>query len=119
MLDLSDFQTGQIVGGRLAGACVSETSQRLGVSGGTVSEVMAAYTQRGKTSLANQNSGRKEKLGERGRRVLKRIVMSKKPTTAEKVTADLNIHLESPMSVITIPRRNQAELDAKGGPTPY
>ncbi|XP_042897250.1 uncharacterized protein [Parasteatoda tepidariorum] len=104
MSDLTDFQRGQIVGARLVGATTTETSQILGVSRGTVSKVMTAYTQRSKTSSAKQNSGRKEKLSERDRRVLKRIVMSKKKTTAAKMTAELNQHLDSPVSTITVSR---------------
>ncbi len=55
MSDLTDFQNDQIVGAQLWLA-----------------------TQRDKTSSAKQNSGQKEKPGERDRRVLKQIVMSKK-----------------------------------------
>ncbi|GFW19903.1 hypothetical protein TNCV_3562061 [Trichonephila clavipes] len=39
----------------------------------------------GKMSSAKQNSGRKEKFSRSDRQVLKRIVMSKKQTTAAKV----------------------------------
>ncbi|GFU38837.1 hypothetical protein TNCV_3539721 [Trichonephila clavipes] len=49
----------------------------------------------GKTSLTKQKSVHKEKLSERDRRVLMRIVMSKKRTTAAKMTAELKEHLES------------------------
>ncbi|CAL1286241.1 unnamed protein product [Larinioides sclopetarius] len=55
----------QILGTRLAGASVTEISQILSVSRGTVSKAMAAYTQCGKTSSAKQNSGREKKLIER------------------------------------------------------
>ncbi|GFT21461.1 transposable element Tc1 transposase [Trichonephila clavipes] len=58
----------------------------------------------GKTSSIKYNSGRNEKLSEKDRRVLKSIVISKNPTTAAKVTAELNQHLDSPVSMITVRR---------------
>ncbi|GFT87129.1 hypothetical protein TNCV_1938201 [Trichonephila clavipes] len=69
MSDFLDFQRGQIVGARLAGASASETSQLLGFFKGTVSK-KTAYTHRGKTRLAKQNSGRKDMLRERDRWVI-------------------------------------------------
>ncbi|GFW22872.1 hypothetical protein TNCV_2380871 [Trichonephila clavipes] len=98
MVNFSDFQ---IVGVHLDEASVTETFQLLRVYRDTVSKVMAAYTQRGKTCSANKNSGQKEKLNERDRRVLKQIVMSKKQITATKVTTDLNQWL---VSMITVRR---------------
>jgi hypothetical protein len=52
MGDFSIFERGQIVGARLAGASVIKTTMR-------VSEVMFAYKNHGKTTLAMGNSGRK------------------------------------------------------------
>jgi hypothetical protein len=43
MGDLSDFERGQIVGARLAGASVKGTDTLLGVPTATVSMVMSAY----------------------------------------------------------------------------
>ncbi|GFV24394.1 hypothetical protein TNCV_2005771 [Trichonephila clavipes] len=76
MLDLSDFQRGQIVGVRPAGTSVTQTSQFLEVSRDTVSKVMTAYTKCSKTNSAKQNSGWKEYLSERDRWVLKQIITS-------------------------------------------
>jgi hypothetical protein len=59
---------------------------------------MTAYKNHGKTSSAKRNSGRKPKLRERDRHKLKRIVFENHRTTAAKVTAGLNIHLEDPVS---------------------
>jgi len=54
---LSDFQRGQIVGGRLAGASATKEATLLGVSRAAVSKVMAVYTNHRKTSSAERNSG--------------------------------------------------------------
>jgi predicted transcriptional regulator len=50
MGDLSDFERRQTVGARLAGASVIKTATLLGISGATVSKVMSAYTNNGKTT---------------------------------------------------------------------
>jgi predicted transcriptional regulator len=57
MGDLSDFERGHIIGARLAVASVAKTATLLGLSRATVSEVMSAYTNHGKTTSAKKNSG--------------------------------------------------------------
>jgi transposase len=64
MGDFSDFEREQIVGVRLAGASVIKPATSLGVSRATVSEVMSAYTNHGKTTSAKRNSVRKSTLTE-------------------------------------------------------
>jgi IS30 family transposase len=92
MGDLPDFERGQIVGARLAGASVTKTATILGVSRATVSKDMSTYTNYGKATSEKRNSGQKSALTERGHRTctLRRIVSKIHRTTAE----ELNIHLE-------------------------
>ena len=59
---------------------------------------MTAYTNHGKTSSAKRNSGRKPKLSEIYRRIFKRIVSKNRVTTTAKMTAELSIYLQGPVS---------------------
>jgi predicted transcriptional regulator len=65
MGDSSNFARGQIVGARLAGASVTKAAKLLGVPRATVSTVMSAHTNRGKTTSAKGNSELKSTLAER------------------------------------------------------
>jgi len=59
MGDLSDFQSGQIVGVHLAGASVTKMATFLCASRAAISKVITAYTNHEKTSLAKRISGQK------------------------------------------------------------
>jgi len=59
---------------------------------------MMAYTNHGRTSSAERNTGRKPKLVERDHDTLNRIVSINQRNTTAKVTAELNIHLEDSVS---------------------
>jgi hypothetical protein len=72
---------------------VTKTAILLGVWRASVSKVMLAYTNHGKTTSAKRNSGRKSTLTERDRRTLRRIVSKNHRTTAVQVTAELIIGL--------------------------
>ncbi|GFW30141.1 hypothetical protein TNCV_1054521 [Trichonephila clavipes] len=94
VLDISDFQSGQIVAARLA-------TSRAYVIEVCKFKVMTAYTQCCKTSSTKPNRGRKENLSQRHWQVVKQIVIFKKPVAA-KVTSELNWwFLDSPVSMIT------------------
>jgi hypothetical protein len=62
---------------------------------------MCAYTIHGKTTSAKRNSERKSTMTERGH-TLRRIVSKNRTTTAARVTAELNIHPEDPVSIKTV-----------------
>ncbi|EFN77659.1 Transposable element Tcb1 transposase, partial [Harpegnathos saltator] len=70
----------------------------------TVSTVMRAYTKYDKTTSAKRRSGRKTTLTDRDRRILNRIVAKQHKTTATKVTAELNSHLNNPVLTKTVRR---------------
>jgi transposase len=105
MGDLSGFERGQLVGARVAGASVTNAATLLGISRATVPKVMSAYRNRGKTTSAKRNSGRKSTLTERDLHTPRRTVSKNRTTAAAQVTAaQLNIHLEDPVFAKTVPR---------------
>jgi transposase len=85
MGNLWDVERGQIVGACLAGASMTKTATLLGVLRATVSLVMSAYVNHGKTTSAKRNSGKKSTLTERNRHTLRRIVLKNHRTTAAQV----------------------------------
>jgi transposase len=90
MGDLADFEREKIFDARLAVTSVTKAATSLGVSRATVSEVMSAYTNHGKTTSAKRNSGQKSTLTERDCRPLRRIVSKNHTTTAARATGQQN-----------------------------
>ncbi|GFV03027.1 transposable element Tcb1 transposase [Trichonephila clavipes] len=104
MCDLFEVKRGMVIGARLAEASLSRTAKFVGVSRTTVSRVMTAYTNMGKVSSVKHNSGRKLKLKDRHRRVLKRIVARNRKTTLPQITSEMYTHLLNPDYMKTIQR---------------
>jgi IS30 family transposase len=100
MGDLFDFERGLIVGVCLAEAPVRKTASLLGVSRETVSKVMLAHTNHGKTTSEKRSSKGKSTLTERDRCTLRRSF--EKSTTTVQVTAELNTHPDDPVSTKTV-----------------
>ena len=67
------------------------------------------------SGIVVRNSDRKPKLSERDRRTLKRIVSKNLINTAAKVTAELSIHPEDPVSTKTV-RQELHKSDIHGTP---
>jgi transposase len=101
MGDLFCFERGQIIGAHLAGAPVTKSATLLGVSRVTVSKVMSAYTNHGKTTSAKRNSGQKSTLTERGRHIL-RIVSKKSQNYCSTGDSRTKYHSEDPVSTKTV-----------------
>jgi hypothetical protein len=73
---------------------MTKTVTLLGILRVTVSSVISAYMNHGKTTSVKRNNGQKL--------TLRRIVWKNHTTSATHVTAELNIHLEGPVSIKTL-----------------
>ena len=93
----------------LAVASVTKMATLLGVSIAAVSKVMTTYTNHGRTPSARRNSCQKPKLSERDHCTLKRIVSKNHRSTAAKVTAELNNHLEDRIHKNSLTRASQIQ----------
>jgi predicted transcriptional regulator len=99
---LSDFETGQIIT-RLAGASMTKSATLLGVSRATVSNVMSAYTNHGKTTSGNRNSEGKINTDTKRSSYIEKDCFEKSQnycSTGDR-TAKVNIHLDNPVSTKT------------------
>lgn len=97
----------------MVGYSVTKVAEIVGLSRGTVSNIMAAYRRIEKTASYKNQRGRKCVLSDWVRRTLCRIVTNKEKTTAAKVTAELNVALTNPVSTKTV-RRELHKQDISG-----
>ena len=89
------FKIIKIVTARKTGA--AKTAE-LFVVGSTVSKVTTVFEKERKTSSLEQNCRWKQKLSDKDCRTPRRIVRKDPKNTAAKMTAELNDHLEMPVS---------------------
>jgi hypothetical protein len=91
--NLSDFEKGQIVRARLAGASMTKT-----VTG------YVGIHESWEDNISEEKQWVKINNGKRDRRTLRRIASKNHRSTAAQVTAELNIHLEDPVPIKTVQR---------------
>jgi hypothetical protein len=87
---MSDFERGQIVNARSAGASVTQTARLLAVPRVTVPKVMSAYTNNENIISAKRKSGQKSTITEGDNDKLRRIVSQNHRTTAAQLTGEQN-----------------------------
>ena len=98
----------------MAGASVTKTAELPGFSRATITRTMTEFKKHGKTSSNRSNSSRTSKYSDRDRRALKFIMRRKHQTAAAKVHAELNQHLNSPVSTKAVRRElNDAEYHGR------
>ena len=82
----------------MTGASGTKIADLFGVVRRTVSKVITAFENERKTRSLKQIPGRKRKLSDRDNRTLTLIVGKDHKNTAPKIKAELNDHLENPVS---------------------
>ncbi|GFU92174.1 transposable element Tc1 transposase [Trichonephila clavipes] len=69
---------------------------------------MTAYKKCGNVTFGKHNSGRKRKFTDRDKRVLTRIVATKRKQSLSQITSEVNSHLPNPISTSTVQRELHA-----------
>ncbi|XP_041125153.1 YTH domain-containing protein 1-like isoform X1 [Polyodon spathula] len=102
--DLSKFERGMIVGARLLGAPVSQTSVLSGKSKTTVSRVFTEWRKSQKTTTDRSRCGRKRLVTDSVRQWLEKIVTSERTMTIAAITQTLNAGSDETVSARTVRR---------------
>ncbi len=87
--DLSDFESGMVVGVRRAGLSISKTADLLGFSRSTISRVYREWFEKEKISSERQLCGRKYLDDVRGQRRMNRLVRDDRKATVTQITTRL------------------------------
>ncbi|PSN40571.1 hypothetical protein C0J52_10787 [Blattella germanica] len=95
MGDLTESQRGMIVGAYLVGASVATVANVVGVSKGTVFNVMRAYSMHGQTTSAKQNSGHSSKCEDAYPVVQRPQRVDSKAVETRNVVRLIDLHLVS------------------------
>ena len=96
----------------MAGASVTKTTELFGVVRSTVTKIMTAFEKAGKSPHWSKT---KRKLSDKNSRTLTQIVWKDHKNT---VTAELNDHLENPVSSQKLRERSCTKPDFTGGLQP-